>query len=117
MSVAIDRIVPPNFSAGRGCCVSLRPLLLTKAALSGDPMTEAVLSPHPCPPVPDSLLWRKDEPIRGELCSAEHLGQLARELARASTVAEVPRRRSLLNQLDENRHFLIRAHRVIAEAA
>jgi cyclic beta-1,2-glucan synthetase len=81
-------------------------------------MPEAqLLAPHRCPPLPDSLQWDDDVPIRGELCGAEQLRALARQVARASPTRAHRRGRPLLRRLEENRSFLLNTHRIIGEAA
>src|SRR5262249_505680 len=74
-------------------------------------------APHRCPPLPESLRWDEDVPIRGELCGAEQLRELARQVARASPTQPHRRGRPLLRRLEENRSFLLSTHRIISDAA
>src|SRR4051794_26862923 len=56
-------------------------------------------------------------PIRGELIGADHLGDVARELANCCSTGFCPSNQPLLQRLADNRRRLTDVHRQLADAA
>ncbi|HXG11673.1 MAG TPA: glycosyl transferase family 36, partial [Gemmataceae bacterium] len=85
--------------------------------MSTTPVEQAALeSPPPAPALAIFDLSRND-PIRAELYSGEHLEAHARELARSARLARGPVPGDpLLRRFNENGRKLTRAHRLIVEA-